>query len=51
MPEAILCFFEYFGYQNIRKAKDERLNVGKAAASIKERHDIKVFNTEMDDIH
>ena len=33
-PEVSLCLFEYFGCQNIRKAADGRLNVGKDATSI-----------------
>ena len=33
-PEVSLCLFEYFGCQNIRKATDGRLNVGKDATSI-----------------
>ena len=32
--EVISCLFEYFGCQNIRKATDGRLNVGKDATSI-----------------
>ena len=33
--EVILCLFEYFGCQNIRKETTGRLNVGKDATSIK----------------
>ena len=33
-PEVILCLFEYFGCQKLRKATDGRLNVGKDATSI-----------------
>ena len=32
-PEDILCLFEYFGCQNIRKATSRRLSVGKDATS------------------
>ena len=33
-PEVSLCLFEYFGCQNITKATNGRLNVGKDATNI-----------------